>query len=233
MFKNIVFIISIFVFALIFSANPAQAKGNSGGGANLHGNPHQNIVLDEPDEGDNEHPSGKARSVEPGNSGTQGDSNSDPDDDERGPDRTNGGPDKQPDGVGGIDRDDQDNNNGCGNDDDFEDDNEGWCGAKPKGGPGDGDDGDGDSGNDNGDENNGDDQNGNGGMNGDGKDEQEQPYPEQPKLKEKEQGEVLGATTLPVTGEDNKAEISIILSLILGGITTQAINKRLSLRKPR
>jgi hypothetical protein len=31
-----------------------------------------------------------------------------------------------------VDQDDQDGNNGCGNDDDFEDDNEGWCGGKPK-----------------------------------------------------------------------------------------------------
>ncbi|HYP24319.1 MAG TPA: hypothetical protein VEV43_12160, partial [Actinomycetota bacterium] len=31
-----------------------------------------------------------------------------------------------------VDKADQDGNNGCGNDDDFEDDNEGWCGRKPK-----------------------------------------------------------------------------------------------------
>jgi hypothetical protein len=78
------------------------------------------------DEGDNWHPSGKDRSVENGNSGNQGKSESDPDDDTRGPERTNGGPDK-PNGVGGWDLADQDGNNGCGNDDDFEDDNEGWC----------------------------------------------------------------------------------------------------------
>ncbi len=79
------------------------------------------------DEGDNKHPSGKDRSVENGGSGNQGNSESDPDDDGRGPDRSNGGPDK-PDGTGGDDLADQDGNNGCGNDDDFEDDNEGWCG---------------------------------------------------------------------------------------------------------
>jgi hypothetical protein len=79
-----------------------------------------------PDDGDNAHPSGKDRSVEDGKSGTQGNSESDPDDDGRGPDRTNGGPDKA-DGSGGVDKADQDGNNGCGNDDDFEDDNEGWC----------------------------------------------------------------------------------------------------------
>ncbi len=84
-----------------------------------------------PDEGDNAHPSGKDKSVENGGSGNQGKSESDPDDDGRGPDRSNGGPDK-PNGSGGVDKADQDGNNGCGNDDDFEDDNEGWCGRKPK-----------------------------------------------------------------------------------------------------
>ncbi|MFP5322685.1 MAG: hypothetical protein ACLGIC_12680 [Acidimicrobiia bacterium] len=78
------------------------------------------------DDGDNEHPSGKDRSVEPGRSGNQGNAQSDPDDDGRGPDRSNGGVD-QPGGEGGVDQADQDGNNGCGNDDDFEDDNEGLC----------------------------------------------------------------------------------------------------------
>ena len=82
------------------------------------------------DDGDNAHPSGKDRSVERGGSGNQGKAKSDPDDDGRGPDRSNGGVD-QPGGAGGVDLADQDGNNGCGNDDDFEDDNEGWCG-KPK-----------------------------------------------------------------------------------------------------
>ena len=36
-----------------------------------------------------------------------------------------------PEFAGGLDNGDQDGNNGCGNDDDFEDDNEGWCGHKP------------------------------------------------------------------------------------------------------
>jgi hypothetical protein len=84
-----------------------------------------------PDEGDNAHPSGKDRSVEHGGSGNQGNSESDPDDNGKGPDRSNGGADK-PNGPGGVDLADQDGNNGCGNDDDFEDDNEGWCGHKPK-----------------------------------------------------------------------------------------------------
>ncbi|MDP8991952.1 MAG: hypothetical protein M3N31_02695 [Actinomycetota bacterium] len=75
------------------------------------------------DGGDNRHPSGRDRSVEKGGSVNQGRSGSDPD---RG---TNGGADK-PGGRGGLDRIDQDGNNGCGNDDDFEDDNNGRCGGK-------------------------------------------------------------------------------------------------------
>jgi hypothetical protein len=66
----------------------------------------------------------------PASAGTQGNSPSDPDDDGRGPDRSNGGPDK-PGGAGGVDVSDQDGNNGCGNDVDREDDNEGWCGGRP------------------------------------------------------------------------------------------------------
>ena len=93
---------------------------NDGGTAN-------NVV----DDGDNRHPSGKDRSVEHGGSGNQGAAQHDPDDDGRGPDRSNGGID-QPDGPGGEDLADQDGNNGCGNDDDFEDDNEGWCGKRPR-----------------------------------------------------------------------------------------------------
>ena len=86
--------------------------------------------------GDSEHPSGKDRCVEEGGSGTQGDAESDPDDDGRGPERTNGGAD-EPGGPGGVNQADQDGNNGCGNDQDFEDDNEGLCGSKPAsaGGP--------------------------------------------------------------------------------------------------
>ncbi len=78
------------------------------------------------DEGDNQHPSGNDRSVENGGSGNQGASQSDPDG------NANGGPDK-PGMVGGADLNDQDGNNGCGNDDDFEDDNNGNCGPKTRG----------------------------------------------------------------------------------------------------
>lgn len=88
---------------------------------------------------DNHHPSGKDRTVENGNSGTQGKSTNEPDDNGKGPERDfNNGPGDNDDGLadkpgqgGGMHLDDQDGNNGCGNDDDFEDDNEGWCGQKP------------------------------------------------------------------------------------------------------
>ncbi|MGH2684420.1 MAG: hypothetical protein ACRDJP_03020 [Actinomycetota bacterium] len=78
-------------------------------------------------DGDNRHPSGKDRHEEGGGSGNQGSSSSEPDGNGHGPERDQGGLDK-PDGPGGLDLLDQDGNNGCGNDDDFEDDNEGWCG---------------------------------------------------------------------------------------------------------
>src|SRR5688572_25924270 len=63
---------------------------------------------------------------------TQGRSLSDPDDME------NGGADKpDPDCTGGVNLDDRDGNNGCGNDDDREDDNNGNCGGDGAQGPGD------------------------------------------------------------------------------------------------
>ena len=102
---------------------PGQASKDDGGTRDQD--------ADQPDAGDDQHPSGRDRSVEPGGSGSQGNAQSDPDDDGRGPDRSNGGVD-QDGGSGGVDRDDQDGNNGCGNDDDFADDNEGWCGRRPR-----------------------------------------------------------------------------------------------------
>lgn len=81
-----------------------------------------------PDEGDNNHPSGKDRSIEHGNSQIQGKSQSDPDGDKN----ANGGVSgKDKIGLdGGFDKGDQDGNNGCGNDDDFEDDNNGNCNSR-------------------------------------------------------------------------------------------------------
>jgi hypothetical protein len=84
--------------------------------------------------GESAHPSGNDRCEEPGGSGAQGedgtqiqgDAASDPDDNGNPPERTNGGAD-EPGGPGGVNLQDQDGNNGCGNDQDFEDDNEGLC----------------------------------------------------------------------------------------------------------
>jgi hypothetical protein len=64
----------------------------------------------------------------------QGNAQSDPDDDGRGMDRNGTGLD-QPGEDGGVYTDDQDGNNGCGNDQDFEDDNNGWCGKPDFAGP--------------------------------------------------------------------------------------------------
>lgn len=84
-----------------------------------------NVAQTGPDEGDNRHPSGRDRSEEHGKSGTQGKAKSDPDGDSNASGGLSG-EDKQ--GFdGGVDKGDQDNNNGCGNDDDFEDDNNGRC----------------------------------------------------------------------------------------------------------
>jgi hypothetical protein len=71
----------------------------------------------QPDTTLDDHPSGRDRTGR-----ATGASRSDPDG------LKNGGPDK-PGGSGGFDRD-KDGNNGCGNDDDFEDDNEGRCGRR-------------------------------------------------------------------------------------------------------
>jgi hypothetical protein len=91
------------------------------------------------DNDDNAHPSGKDRETVNGSGDdAQGNSGSNPDNDGHGPERNScegSGVDECVDkagGDGGVDTDDQDGNNGCGNDDDFEDDNEGWCGKPPK-----------------------------------------------------------------------------------------------------
>ena len=131
------------LLALVFSfASPAlagakgQDKGDKGGDDKterpwVSGSDDDDSAADTDPadaDADNAHPSGNDRHED---KGTQGHSTSDPDDDGRGPDRSNGGADKpfeSSDGTGGVDQQDQDGNNGCGNDDDFEDDNEGWCG---------------------------------------------------------------------------------------------------------
>lgn len=73
------------------------------------------------------HPSGKDRNVEPGNSGTQGESESNPDG--NGVDKPYPADEQSARSQG---RDDNDGNNGCGNDNDFSDDNNGNCGGKKK-----------------------------------------------------------------------------------------------------
>src|SRR5688500_14870284 len=119
------FVLGLSVFSGAAFGTPTEDTDTNDGGTPNH------VV----DDGDNRHPSGKDRSVEHGGSGNQGKAASDPDDDGRGPERTNGGADK-PDGPGGHDLADQDGNNGGGNDDDFEDDNEGHSrGACPSSTP--------------------------------------------------------------------------------------------------
>jgi hypothetical protein len=113
------------------SHQPNHTENPGGAAAITENNDSDGVLNNIPDEGDNLHPSGKDRSVEPGGSGDQGRSASTPDQDGRGPERDNGGTDK-PNGPGGADILDQDRNNGCGNDDDFDDDNEGWCGKRVK-----------------------------------------------------------------------------------------------------
>jgi hypothetical protein len=120
-----------FVLALPASAlashQPNHVGAPGGTAAITENNDSDGVPNNIPDEGDNQHPSGKDRSVENGGSGDQGRSSSTPDQNGRGPERDNGGTDK-PNGPGGADIIDQDRNNGCGNDDDFDDDNEGLCG---------------------------------------------------------------------------------------------------------
>jgi hypothetical protein len=117
---------------------PATVQGGGGGGdkdgdadSNTETALADSTSADAQPDNYNQHPSGKDKSGEAGGSGTQGKSESDPDSGD------NGGIDK----AGGLateggDTDDQDGNNGCGNDDDFEDDNNGNCGPKPGNGGG-------------------------------------------------------------------------------------------------
>jgi len=218
---TIIGLITLFSFALFSSA--AFAKGKN------HNNYHNNITYDTPDEGDNEHPSGKDRSIEHGKSTAQGKAKSDPDDDTRGPERSNNGPDKQPKGAGGVDKEDQDNNNGCGNDDDFEDDNEGWCGSEPKKDqdPDPKDDHDcknkcdnDDGGEDEDDPDDPDDKI------KDPEDPKDKPTSEKPAVKAPD-GEVLAATTLPVTGILGNNYSLLILAMVFGGLSLYLISRRL------
>ena len=130
-------VVTAFAFMLLL-AMPAMAHhktGHEGGPAastevaEVTEDNDSDGVVNAPDplgDSDNRHPSGKDKHAEAGGSGNQGKSSSEPDGNGKGPERDEGGLDK-PNGPGGLDILDQDGNNGCGNDDDFEDDNEGNC----------------------------------------------------------------------------------------------------------
>lgn len=124
---------ALFAWALISQATlagDAQGAGTKTNGEITEDNDDDGFPNTPDPEGDsdNKHPSGKDRHAESGKSGNQGSTSSTPDQNGRGPERDHGGTDK-PGGPGGVDTLDQDGNNGCGNDDDFEDDNEGRCGG--------------------------------------------------------------------------------------------------------
>lgn len=111
---------------IVFADNSNGNSGNAYGFDKDHGNSKQEVTLvaDSPDNNLSQHPSGNDRNEEKGKSGTQGKSESNPD---------GGGADKRKaasDGAQGSG--DWDDNNGCGNDNDFADDNRGNCGGKPK-----------------------------------------------------------------------------------------------------
>jgi len=125
------------VALLAFMMGPAMAH-HKDGHEQGRGNDEASQQEIPDDDDDNAHPSGKDRETNNGpEDDTQGHSESNPDNDGHGPERNScegSGVDECADkagGDGGVDTDDQDGNNGCGNDDDFEDDKEGWCG-KPE-----------------------------------------------------------------------------------------------------
>lgn len=130
--KTAIVVLTAALMALFLVSGTAAAAPQADGGD--HGKTEAND--------DNHHPSGKDRTNEPADAEDgefQGKSKSEPDDDGHGPERDyDDGPGANEDGVedkpgmeGGMHTSDQDGNNGCGNDDDFEDDNEGWCGKRP------------------------------------------------------------------------------------------------------
>lgn len=114
-------IAALLVFSIVVSINPeAFAKPDNAP-----------LVEDIADTGDSQHPSGKDRNTENGKSGTQGKSESNPDGD--GADKRRDAKDGAQGGTQG--QGDYDDNNGCGNDHDFADDNNGNCGGKHKASP--------------------------------------------------------------------------------------------------
>jgi LPXTG-motif cell wall-anchored protein len=138
------------------SADHDKGKGHNasqgqGGGGDRDGDADRDPGTKQTEETDNDgtenpndtpsqHPSGKDNTAGSGKSGNQGKSESDPDDNvgpqrrecsDDGPTDPRSGCTDKPGGAGGEYVTDQDGNNGCGNDQDFDDDNNGWCG-KPK-----------------------------------------------------------------------------------------------------
>lgn len=124
--------LALFLAMILSLAVPTAALAGNGNGKVKPEQAQSQSATVPDDEDDNEHPSGKDKETNNGpTDDTQGKSPSEPDQNGSGPERDHEGTDK-PGGPGGKDKDDQDGNNGCGNDDDFEDDNEGLCGGKPK-----------------------------------------------------------------------------------------------------
>ena len=205
MIKNAYIIGLIFIFLLGLTSSPALAFGKNHGHQYFHPQQSHHYEQDVVDDDDNEHPSGKDKSVEHGKSFSQGKSESDPDDNGKGPDRSNGGPDKPPKGTGGVDREDQDGNNGCGNDDDFEDDNEGWCGKKPKKDSHD----------------------------HDYSKDHDKKDPTTKSIDSETNGEVLSAKVLPITGADiiSVNNLSIILVALFVGALFYLISRRFEKRE--
>ncbi len=89
------------------------------------------LIEDVSDNGQSQHPSGKERNTEHGKSQTQGKSESNPDG--NGADKRRDAKDGSDAGTQGIS--DYDDNNGCGNDHDFADDNNGNCGGRSESNP--------------------------------------------------------------------------------------------------
>jgi hypothetical protein len=104
---------ALVIAAIVLLALPAAASAGGKNGVYLGDQTVMGVTL---------HPSGNDRTVENGGSGTQGWAQHDPDAD------YNYGVDQNG-ADGGVYTGDQDGNNGCGNDQDFEDDNNGNCGG--------------------------------------------------------------------------------------------------------
>lgn len=113
------FAAAIGIFSLLVYTNDTMVLATRSSGS---------LIEDVGDSTESQHPSGNDRNIEPGKSGTQGKSTSNPDGD--GADKRRSSRDGSFGGTQG--NGDWDDNNGCGNDNDFADDNNGNCGGKSK-----------------------------------------------------------------------------------------------------